>query len=92
MYVFDREGMLKSLDRLSALESNGARIFFGHDPDFWRTVPQARTSSSVSRLISGFFSCSKGRGGFALTGARSCAAHLSRGSAVDLGEHCIEAT
>jgi len=28
----------------------------------------------------------------ALGGARSCAAHLSRGSAVDLGEHGIEAT
>ena len=23
------------------LERQGARIFFGHDPDFWRSVPQA---------------------------------------------------
>ena len=23
------------------LEAAGARIFFGHDPDFWKTVPQA---------------------------------------------------
>src|SRR5262249_9433020 len=40
-YVNDREGMLASLDRLEALERTGARIFFGHDPEFWRTVPQA---------------------------------------------------
>jgi hypothetical protein len=29
------------LDRLDALERGGARIFFGHDPDFWQSVPQA---------------------------------------------------
>ena len=34
-------GAHETLDRLAALESNGARIFFGHDPDFWQTVPQA---------------------------------------------------
>ena len=40
-YVADREGMLASLDRLEALERGGARLFFGHDPEFWKTVPQA---------------------------------------------------
>src|SRR5271169_3821480 len=40
-YVFDREAMLASLDRLEALEKGGARMFFGHDPAFWRSVPQA---------------------------------------------------
>jgi N-acyl homoserine lactone hydrolase len=40
-YVYDREAMLASLDRLEALEKAGARIFFGHDPEFWATVPQA---------------------------------------------------
>ena len=40
-YVHDREAMLTSLDRLEALERGGARIFFGHDPEFWQTVPQA---------------------------------------------------
>ena len=40
-YVDDRQGMLASLDRLEALERGGARIFLGHDPEFWRTVPQA---------------------------------------------------
>jgi glyoxylase-like metal-dependent hydrolase (beta-lactamase superfamily II) len=39
--MYDREAMLTSLDRLEALEQSGARIFFGHDPVFWRTVPQA---------------------------------------------------
>jgi glyoxylase-like metal-dependent hydrolase (beta-lactamase superfamily II) len=39
--MYDRDAMLASLDRLEALERNGARIFFGHDPEFWRTVPQA---------------------------------------------------
>ena len=40
-YVFDREAMLASLDRLEAMEKAGARIVFGHDPQFWATVPQA---------------------------------------------------
>jgi N-acyl homoserine lactone hydrolase len=39
--VYDREAMLASLDWLTALEANGARIFYGHDPEFWQTVPQA---------------------------------------------------
>jgi N-acyl homoserine lactone hydrolase len=40
-HTYDREAMLASLDRLEALQSGGARIFFGHDPEFWRGVPQA---------------------------------------------------
>jgi glyoxylase-like metal-dependent hydrolase (beta-lactamase superfamily II) len=40
-HVHDRAAMLASLDRLAALERGGARIFFGHDPAFWRSVPQA---------------------------------------------------
>ena len=43
-YVHDRAAMLASLDRLEALERGGARIFFGHDPEFWQTVPQAPAS------------------------------------------------
>jgi glyoxylase-like metal-dependent hydrolase (beta-lactamase superfamily II) len=40
-FAYDKEQMLVSLDRLAALEKSGARIFFGHDPEFWQTVPQA---------------------------------------------------
>jgi glyoxylase-like metal-dependent hydrolase (beta-lactamase superfamily II) len=40
-FVFDREAMLASLDRLEALEKGGAKLIFGHDPEFWKDVPQA---------------------------------------------------
>ncbi|HZQ02056.1 MAG TPA: N-acyl homoserine lactonase family protein [Reyranella sp.] len=40
-FVFDRQQMLASLDRLEALEKGGAKLIFGHDPDFWKDVPQA---------------------------------------------------
>jgi glyoxylase-like metal-dependent hydrolase (beta-lactamase superfamily II) len=40
-FVYDREAMLKSLDTLEALEKGGATLFFGHDPEFWKGVPQA---------------------------------------------------
>ena len=40
-YVHDREAMLASLDRMAALEAAGARICFGHDPEFWQSIPQA---------------------------------------------------
>ena len=39
--VHDREEMLESLRRIAALEQAGVRLFFGHDPDLWRTLPQA---------------------------------------------------
>lgn len=39
--VDDREAMLASLDQLARLEASGARIFFGHDSEFWQSVPQA---------------------------------------------------
>ena len=42
-FAHDREQMYASLDKLAALEAGGARIFFGHDPDFWATVPQGPT-------------------------------------------------
>jgi N-acyl homoserine lactone hydrolase len=40
-FAYDKEAMLVALDRLAALEAAGARIFFGHDPEFWQSVPQA---------------------------------------------------
>jgi N-acyl homoserine lactone hydrolase len=39
--VFNREQMLASLDRLEALEKGGAKLIFGHDAEFWNSVPQA---------------------------------------------------
>lgn len=39
--AFDRDAMRESLLRLRALEARGARIFYGHDPTFWKTLPQA---------------------------------------------------
>ena len=39
--VHDRAAMRASLGRLREIERAGARIFYGHDPDFWRDVPQA---------------------------------------------------
>ena len=41
--VFDRVEMLASLDRLEALERSGAKLIFGHDPEFWKSVPQGPT-------------------------------------------------
>jgi glyoxylase-like metal-dependent hydrolase (beta-lactamase superfamily II) len=35
------EKMLESLRLLRKLEAAGARIFYGHDPEFWKQVPQA---------------------------------------------------
>ena len=40
-FVYDREQMLASLDQLAALEQGGAKLFFGHDANFWKEVPQA---------------------------------------------------
>lgn len=39
--VYDRARMLDSLLVLRELQRNGARIYYGHDPEFWRQVPQA---------------------------------------------------
>jgi N-acyl homoserine lactone hydrolase len=38
--LHDREMALATLYRLRALRDGGARIFYGHDPEFWATVPQ----------------------------------------------------
>ena len=40
-FAYNRDQMLASLGQLRALQSDGARIFFGHDPQFWKSVPQA---------------------------------------------------
>ena len=39
--LHDREKTLASLHKLRDLQARGARIFYGHDPEFWESVPQA---------------------------------------------------
>jgi len=39
--MYDREQMLESIRRLRALRDGGAMIITGHDPDLWKTIPQA---------------------------------------------------
>jgi glyoxylase-like metal-dependent hydrolase (beta-lactamase superfamily II) len=39
--MFDREQMLASIRRLRALRDAGVMIITGHDPEMWRTIPQA---------------------------------------------------
>jgi glyoxylase-like metal-dependent hydrolase (beta-lactamase superfamily II) len=39
--VFDPAAMRETLGRLRELQARGTRIFFGHDPEFWSSVPQA---------------------------------------------------
>ncbi|MEQ8234462.1 MAG: N-acyl homoserine lactonase family protein [Gammaproteobacteria bacterium] len=39
--VSDAAGMRASLEKLRALRDAGARLMYGHDPEFWTTVPQA---------------------------------------------------
>ena len=39
--VFDREEMMQSLLSIRRLRDAGVHIFYGHDPAFWETVPQA---------------------------------------------------
>ena len=38
--VADREAALAVLRRFREMQARGARIMFGHDPEFWKTVPQ----------------------------------------------------
>lgn len=44
--VSDADAMMDSLRRLAALRDAGARLMFGHDPEFWRDVPQAPAALS----------------------------------------------
>lgn len=39
-FVYDAEQMLHSYDRLEALQRQGARLIFGHDPGQWATIPK----------------------------------------------------
>ncbi len=39
--LHDREAALRAFALFRSLEAMGARICFGHDPEFWKTIPQA---------------------------------------------------
>lgn len=39
--VAEPDTMMASLKKLQELQKRGARIMYGHDPEFWSTVPQA---------------------------------------------------
>ncbi len=39
--IADRAAALAVFERFREMQARGARIMFGHDPDFWKTVPQA---------------------------------------------------
>jgi len=39
--VYDADAALASLRRLRALRDAGAHIYYGHDPEFWKALPQA---------------------------------------------------
>lgn len=39
--IADREAALAVFQRFREMQARGARILFGHDPDFWKTLPQA---------------------------------------------------
>jgi len=39
--VYDEAAMIASLEKLRSLQKAGARLMYGHDPDFWSDVPQA---------------------------------------------------
>ena len=37
----DEDAMIASLMALRELQTRGARIMYGHDPEFWQDIPQA---------------------------------------------------
>ena len=39
--AFDRQHLVQSLGRIRDLQAQGVTIVFGHDPQFWDSVPQA---------------------------------------------------
>ena len=39
-HCFDAEQYMASLKILSTMRAKGTKIFYGHDPEFWQTVPQ----------------------------------------------------
>lgn len=41
--IADKAAALAVLKRFREMQARGSRIMFGHDPEFWKTIPQAPT-------------------------------------------------
>jgi hypothetical protein len=39
--IHGRDAALQAFALFRKMEAAGARILFGHDPEFWKTIPQA---------------------------------------------------
>lgn len=39
--IADKEAALAVLKRFREMQDRGATIMFGHDPEFWKDIPQA---------------------------------------------------
>lgn len=39
--IADKEAALAVFQRLREMQARGVRIMYGHDPEFWKTIPQA---------------------------------------------------
>ena len=46
-HCFDAEQYRATLQMLRTLRSDGAHIFYGHDPEFWAAVPQNTALTGV---------------------------------------------
>lgn len=47
--AFDKEAMRESIRRLRALDRSGVTVITGHDPDMWKTIPQAPAPLAVKK-------------------------------------------
>jgi len=39
--IADKEATLAVFKRFREMQGRGSRIMYGHDPEFWKTIPQA---------------------------------------------------
>jgi N-acyl homoserine lactone hydrolase len=39
--IANKDAALDVFRRFREMQARGAKIMFGHDPEFWKTVPQA---------------------------------------------------
>lgn len=39
--IADKDAALAVFHRFREMQARGAKIMYGHDPEFWKTIPQA---------------------------------------------------